>query len=62
MAIDPTFEPYLRTVAPLTEYAWQYRYPGEPFDPEEPDVRRALDKARTVVALVIERLPADTHP
>lgn len=62
VAVDPTLEPHLRSTAPLTEYAWRYRYPGEPSEPEESEVRQALDLARAVVALALERLPAETHP
>lgn len=47
VAIDATLEPHLRATAPLTEYAWRYRYPGEPFEPEESEVRQALDRHLT---------------
>ena len=47
VAIDATLEPHLRATAPLTEYAWRYRYPGEPSEPEEPEVRQALDRGTT---------------
>jgi HEPN domain-containing protein len=62
VAIDPALEPYLRGTAPLTEYAWRYRYPGEPSEPEQSEVRQALDRARAVVALVLDRLPTAAHP
>ena len=62
VAVDPTLEPDLRGSAALTEYAWRYRYPGEPSEPEEEEVRQSLDRARTIVALTLQRLPADTHP
>ena len=60
--IDPTLEPVLRCEAPLTEYAWRYRYPGEPLAPPESEVRQALDRARGVVAAVLDRLPAELRP
>jgi len=62
VAVDATLKPHLRATAPLTEYAWQYRYPGEPSEPEESEVRQALDRARAVVALVLGRVPAEAHP
>jgi HEPN domain-containing protein len=62
MAVDPTLEPHLRDTAPLTEYAWRYRYPGEPSEPEESEVRQALDKARAVVSLVLGRVPTEARP
>jgi HEPN domain len=33
--LDPSLEMVLRRAATLTEYAWRYRYPGEPNAPEE---------------------------
>jgi HEPN domain-containing protein len=62
VAIDPALEPDLRGTAPLTEYAWRYRYPGEPSEPEESEVRQALDRARALVALVVGRVPAEARP
>jgi len=62
VAIDPSLEPHLRGTAPLTEYAWRYRYPGEPSHPEESEVRQAVDRARAVVALIQGRLPPEAHP
>ena len=62
VAIDPTLEPHLRHTAALTEYAWRYRYPGEPAGPEETEVRKALDRAHAVVTLIHERLASQTLP
>ena len=62
VVMDATIEPHLRATAPLTEYAWRYRYPGEPSEPEESEVREALERARAVVALVLGRVPAEAHP
>jgi len=62
VAIDAGLEPDLRGTAPLTEYAWRYRYPGDPVDPHESEVRRALDRARDVFVLIVARVPAEAHP
>ena len=38
MPLDPArteLEPVLRSSAPLTEYAWKFRYPGDPDEPAE---------------------------
>ncbi len=35
--LDSSLEDQLRVAAPLTEYAWRFRYPG---DPEEPRSKR----------------------
>jgi HEPN domain-containing protein len=49
---EPTLERLLRSSAPLTEYAWRFRYPGEIFEPERAEVDDALDIARRVVAAI----------
>ncbi|HLF68703.1 MAG TPA: HEPN domain-containing protein [Gaiellaceae bacterium] len=46
---ERSLEPLLRQSAPLTEYAWRFRYPGEIFEPERAEVDEALDIARRVV-------------
>ena len=49
---DSSLEPLLRSSAPLTEYAWRFRYPGEILEPERAEVDDALDIARRVVEAV----------
>jgi HEPN domain-containing protein len=46
---DPSLELLLRESAPLTEYAWRFRYPGEVFEPERQEVDNAYRLARRVV-------------
>ncbi|MCY7302494.1 MAG: HEPN domain-containing protein [Thermoleophilia bacterium] len=46
---EPPLEPLLRAAAPLTEYAWRFRYPGEVFEPDEQEVDDALQIAHRVV-------------
>jgi HEPN domain-containing protein len=46
----PSLEPLLREAAPLTEYAWRFRYPGEVFEPDRREVEDALQLAHRVVA------------
>jgi HEPN domain-containing protein len=60
--LDPELESDLRRAAPLTEYAWRYRYPGEPFTPSETEVREALSVARETVALLLRRMPKEAQP
>jgi hypothetical protein len=62
VVIAPVLEAHLRGTAPLTEYAWRYRYPGDPSDPEESEVRQALDRARAVAGLIQGLLPSEAHP
>lgn len=49
---EPSLEPALRASAPLTEYAWRFRYPGEVFEPPRREVEEALELARSVVGEV----------
>jgi HEPN domain-containing protein len=60
--VDATLEPLLRRTARLTEYAWKYRYPGEPDEPLRADTEEALALAREVYDAVLERLPAAVRP
>jgi HEPN domain-containing protein len=50
--LDPTLEALLRHAAPLTEYAWKFRYPGHPEEPtpEEVQVPAAEQTAAQTVA------------
>ena len=50
-------EPLLRSAAPLTEYAWRFRYPGEPEEPSPAEAQAAVDLARRVLDAVASRLP-----
>jgi len=61
-AIDPTLGPLIDRAAPLSNYAWQFRYPGDDPMPTLEEAAEALALAREVVAAVPARLPAETHP
>lgn len=54
--LEPRLEPLLRRAAPLTEFAWAYRYPGGSPDLSEAEVRETLAVARSVVDVVRGRL------
>jgi HEPN domain-containing protein len=56
-AIAPDLEPLLRRVAPLTEYAWKFRYPGEPEEPTVEEADEALVLACEVYEAILDRLP-----
>ncbi len=61
-SIDPTLQEPIRRAAGLTEYAWRFRYPGEPQQPPVPEAREALALAREVYGAIISRLPEGTRP
>lgn len=62
VGIDPTLEPLLRRAAPLTEYAWKYRYPGEVPEPTQAEAEDALALTREVIDAVLVRLPTEVRP
>ncbi len=59
--IDEGLEPLLRRAAPLTEYAWKFRYPGESAEPDAEEAASALAMAREVFTAIMKRLPSDVH-
>lgn len=60
--LDVTLETLLRRAAPLTEYAWKFRYPGEPEPPPLDEAEAALALAREVYDAILNRLPAEVRP
>jgi hypothetical protein len=56
--VDTTLEPPLRRAASLTDYAWKFRYPGEPEEPsiEEADEALALAREKRSVPLLLRML------
>ncbi|HYN22441.1 MAG TPA: HEPN domain-containing protein [Thermoanaerobaculia bacterium] len=61
-SIEFSVEPLLRRAAPLTEYAWKYRYPGEPDEPSREEAGEALSIAREVHTVILAMLPDDVRP
>lgn len=65
LEIDATLKAIVDRAVPLTEYAWKFRYPGVPDEPEEPSMSEAQDAlacARTVYEALLSRLPAEVRP
>jgi HEPN domain-containing protein len=60
--IDATLGAIVERAAPLTEYAWRFRYPGEPSEPSREEIDEALDAAREVLAALASRLPKNVQP
>ncbi|MBI3089067.1 MAG: HEPN domain-containing protein [Candidatus Tectomicrobia bacterium] len=59
---DASLEPLLRRAAMLTDYAWKFRYPGEPEYPPREEAEEALDTAREVFDAILARLPEEVRP
>ena len=60
--IDSTLETLLRRAAPLTEYAWRFRYPGDLDEPPVEEAREALTIATEVLEALLTRLPSEVRP
>ncbi|MGA3024305.1 MAG: HEPN domain-containing protein [Bryobacteraceae bacterium] len=60
--IDRRLESLLRRAAPLTEYAWKFRYPGDPEDATAEEAAGALATACEVFDTVLRCLPPDVVP
>lgn len=60
--LQPELEPLLRRAAVLTEYAWKFRYPGDPEEPTQEEADEALAIAREVFDAILARLPKETRP
>jgi len=62
LEVDPGLGALIDQAVPLTEYAWRFRYPGEPEAPSRQEAEEALGTAKEVYAAITSRLPEDTRP
>lgn len=62
MALDTTLRVVADQAAPLTEYAWKFRYPGELDEPEREEAEEALAAARSIYEAILIRLPPNVRP
>ena len=60
--IDPSLRTLLEHAVPLSEYAWRFRYPGEPEEPPREEAEGALATAREIYEALLARLPAEVRP
>ena len=58
----PDLEPLLRRAAGLSDYAWQYRYPGDLDEPNVEEAEEALSLARETVDAILALLPPEVQP
>jgi HEPN domain-containing protein len=59
--IEASLEQLLRQAAPLTEYAWKFRYPGEPVEPTTDEAKDAVELAGRVFHSVAAFLPPEAR-
>jgi len=59
LKLDATLASLIEKAAPLTEYAWAFRYPGEPEIPDVSEANEAFSLAKEVFLAICSRLPAE---
>jgi HEPN domain-containing protein len=57
--IDPAFDALMDDAEDLSPMAWRYRYPADLLQPDEPECREALERARKIREFVSGRLPQE---
>jgi hypothetical protein len=62
LGVDPSLRQVVDQAVPLSEYAWKFRYPGEPAQPGAEEVAEALVTARAVFEAMVSRMPAEVRP
>jgi len=61
-ALDSSLEAVATQAAPLSEYAWKFRYPGEADEPEREEAASALAAASEIFKAILVRVPAEARP
>jgi len=62
LVIDASFKTLVDRAAPLTEYAWVFRYPGPVPDPAPGEVQAAMEAARAIYQAVCNSLSGISSP
>jgi HEPN domain-containing protein len=62
LQIDASLKEIVDEAVPLTEYAWAFRYPGDPETPKREEAQAAFALARKVYKAILKLAPAETHP
>ena len=57
--LAPLLESLLARASGLTQYAWKFRYPGEPEEPSREEAERAIALAREVYDAIVSLLSQD---
>jgi HEPN domain-containing protein len=57
LAIDGSLQPILDQAKTLSDYAWRFRYPEAPYEPDGAEALAALRKAESTVCEIERRLP-----
>jgi HEPN domain-containing protein len=58
---DASLQEIVARAVPLTEYAWKFRYPGEPDQPSKKEAKEAVTVATEVFEELLKRLPKEVR-
>ena len=58
LALDDSLQPAILQAEALTQYAWRFRYPGVPYEPDSTEAQGGLQKAEAAILELERRLPA----
>jgi HEPN domain-containing protein len=59
LKLDTALKEIIDLATPLTQYAWKFRYPGEPHEPPVEEAQEALMIGRAVYEALVKRLPEE---
>ncbi len=59
--INADLQTLVDSAVPLTQYAWEYRYPNDPEEPTRNEVDQALLLAHRIVDTVLAHLPQEVR-
>lgn len=62
LRIDADLKAVIDPAVPLTEYAWKFRYPGEPAEPSTEEADDAVNTAHALFDAVLKKLPEEVRP
>jgi len=60
--VEPDLKAIVDRAAPLTVYAWKFRYPGDSAPPSRDEAQSALTIARVTFETILRRLPDEVRP
>jgi HEPN domain-containing protein len=61
LAIDPGLKPIIDPIVPLTQYAWEFRYPGDPQEPSAEEAHEALSAAGKAYIALLSCMPEEVR-
>lgn len=62
LEVDSSLKGLIDQGAPLTQYAWEFRYPGDLEEPSQEESEEALQVAKTIYQEILKRLPREVKP